>query len=159
MSDVPRTILAGELSSEHRGHYFRSYTYRDANKTSRPGQRLATFQADTIHHLKNGAILVNGSHPYLRPDTVLTFWDPVADAPELVHDGVWTTEAELDALPLLAMIMNPDGNPHAYQKRNLLFNGRYEQRWFCTTDSDWGDTSAQLLRDGNSFITLWLPKG
>lgn len=159
MPDIPRTLLAGELSSEHRGQYFRSHTYRDANKTSRPGRHLLTFQADTIHHLKNGAILINGSYPYLRPDTVLTVWDPAADAPELIDDGVLTTEEHLDALPLLAIIMNPDGNPHAYQKRNLLFNGRWEPRWFCTTDSDWGDTSAHLLREAATYTALWLPKG
>lgn len=158
MPDIPRTILAGELSSEHRGLHFRSRTYRDANKTSRQGPHVHTFQADTIYHLKNGAILINGSYPYLRPDSVLTVWDPIAGAPEMVDDGVLSTEEQLDALPVLTIIMNPDGNPHAYQKRILIFNGRTEQRWFCTTDSDWGDTSSQLLRDG-TYSILWLPKG
>jgi hypothetical protein len=138
---------------------FRSHTYRDANKTSRPGRHLTTFQADTIHHLKNGAILINGSCPYLRPDTELTVWDPVAGAPELVHDGVWTTEEELDALPLLAIIMNPDGNPHAYQKRWVIIGGQRLARWFCTTDADWPESSARLLGENRTFITLWLPEG
>jgi hypothetical protein len=159
MPNVPRTILAGELSSEHRGLYFRSRTYRDANKTSRQGPHVHTFQADTIHHLKNGAILINGSHPYLRPDSVLPVWDPIAGAPELVDDGTLSTEEQLEALPLLAIIMNPDGNPHAYQKRLVIIGGQRLARWFCTTDADWPESSERLLREGATYTILWLPKG
>jgi hypothetical protein len=159
MPDIPRTILAGDLGSKHRGMYFRSHTYRDANKTSRPGRHLTTFQADTIHHLKNGAILINGSYPYLRPDTELTVWDPVACTPELVDDGTLSTEEQLDALPLLAIVMNPDGNPHAYQKRLVIIGGQRLARWFCTTDTDWPESSERLLRDNDTFVALWLPKG
>lgn len=157
--EIIRTVLAGELTSEHRGMHFRSRTYRDANKTSRPGQHLYTFQADTIHHLKNGAILINGSYPYLRPDSVLTVWDPAAGTAEMVDDGILTTEESLDALPVLAIIMNPDGNPHAYQKRMVLVGGQRLARWFCTTDADWPESSERLLREGATYSTLWLPKG
>jgi hypothetical protein len=157
--EIPRTVLAGELSSAHRGMTFKSRTYRDANKTSRPGPHVHTFQASTVHHLKNGAILINGSHPYLRPDSVLTVWDPVAGAPEMVDDGILSTQEALDALPLLAIIMNPEGNPHAYQKRMVVVGGQRLARWFCTTDADWPESSERLLRDGTTFIVLCLPKG
>jgi hypothetical protein len=159
MPKIPRTILASELSSEHRGLFFRSRTYRDASKTSRQGPHVHTFQADTIYHLKNGAILINGSYPYLRPDSVLTVWDPIAGAPELVDDGTLSTEEQLEALPLLAIIMNPDGNPHAYQKRLAIIGGQRLARWFCTTDADWPESSERLLREGATYTILWLPKG
>lgn len=159
MSEVPRTILAGELTSEHRGLTFQSYTYGSANKTARENRRLATFQADTIYHLKNGAILINGSYPYLRPDSLLTVWDPDAGTAELVDDGIMSTEDQLDALPVLAIIMNPDGNPHAYQKRMVIVGGQRLARWFCTTDADWPESSGRLLREGATYTTLWLPKG
>lgn len=159
MPSIPRTILAGELTSEHRGLFFRARTYRDANKTSRQGPHVHTFQADTIYHLKNGAILINGSHPYLRHDSVLTVWDPIGDAPEMVDDGIMSTEEALDALPVLAIIMNPDGNPHAYQKRMVIIGGQRLARWFCTTDADWPESSERLLREGATYTTLWLPKG
>ncbi|ACL42256.1 hypothetical protein Achl_4305 (plasmid) [Pseudarthrobacter chlorophenolicus A6] len=159
MPSIPRTILAGELTSEHRGQYFRSLTYPNANKSAREGRHLHTYQADTIHHLKNGAVLVNGSHPYLRPDSVLTVWDPIAGAPEMVDDGILGTVDALDALPITAIIMNPDGNPHAYQKRWCLIGGQKLARWFCTTDTDWPESSERLLRDGATYTVLWLPKG
>ncbi len=74
-------------------------------------------------------------------------------------ERVWTTEAELDALPVLAVILNPDGNPHAYQKRRVIIGGQKLSRWFCTTDTDWPESSARLLRENSTFITLWLPEG
>ena len=161
MPELVRTLLAGSLTSEHRGMTFRSRTYRDANKTSRPGPHVHTFQADTIHHLKHGAILINGSSPYLRPDSVLPVWDPVAGAPELVDDGVLSTEDQLEALPVLAIIMDNDerGAPHAYQKRWVVIGGQRLNRWFCTTDTDWPESSERLLREGATYTTLWLPKG
>lgn len=161
MSSIPRTVLAGDLSTEHRGLTFRSVTYPSANKTARPGRHLHTFQADTIHHLKNGAILINGSHPYLRPDTVLTVWDAVAGGPEMVHDGIWRTEEELDSLPVLAIIIDNEahGKPHAYQKRRCVIGGQRLNRWFCTTDTDWPESSERLLREGATYTTVWLPKG
>jgi hypothetical protein len=73
--------------------------------------------------------------------------------------NVWSTEAELDALPLLAVILNPEGNPHAYQKRMVVIGGQRLARWFCTTDIDWPESSARLLRENRTFITLWLPEG
>lgn len=161
MPSIPRTILAGDLTSEHRGLHFRSLTYANANKTARQGRHLHTYQADTIYHLKNGAVLINGSHPYLRPDSVLTFWDPVAGTFEMIHDGTWQTEEELDALPLLAIIMDnsPTGSPHAYQKRRCIIGGQQLSRWFCTTDADWPESSERLLRKGDTYTTLWLPNG
>jgi len=160
MPEIARAVLAGELSSAHRGLHFRSRTYRDANKTSRPGPHLHTFQADTIHHLKNGAILINGSYPYLRPGTVLTVWDPVAGAPEMTDDEILSTEDGLDALPVLAIIIDNDahGKPHAYQKRLVIVGGQRLARWFCTTDTDWPESSARLLREGATYTVLWLPK-
>lgn len=161
MPEIPRTVLAGELTGAHRGMTFRSFTYGSANKTAREGPRLATFQADTIYHLKSGAILINGSYPYLRPDSVLTVWDPVAGGPEMVDDGVMSTEGALDALPVLAIIMDNDahGKPHAYQKRMVIVGGQRLARWFCTTDADWPESAQRLLREGATYSTLWLPKG
>jgi hypothetical protein len=159
MPSIPRTLLAGDLTSEHRGLFFSARTYRDANKTSCQGPHVHTFQADTIYYLKNGAILINGSYPYLRPDSVLTVWDPIAGAPEMVDDGIMSTEEALDALPVLAIIVNPDGNPHAYQKRMVIIGGQRLARWFCTTDADWPESSERLLREGATYTTLWLPKG
>lgn len=159
MPNVVRTVLAGDLSSAHRGLTVSGQTYRNANKTQQPSPGVRVFEIDTIHHLKNGAILLNGSHPYLRPDTVLTVLDPVLQQPELVHDGEWTTEEELDALPMSAVIVNPEGNPHAYQKRWCTIGGQKLARWFCTTDADWPESSARLLSENTSFITVWLPKG
>jgi len=159
MPKIPRTLLAGELSSAHRGLSFRSRTFRDANKTSRQGTHVHTFQADTIHHLKNGAILINGSYPYLRPDSVLTVWDPITGAPDMIDDGILSTEETLDALPVLTVILNPEGNPHAYQKRMVIIGGQWLARWFCTTDADWPESSERLLREGATYTILWLPKG
>jgi hypothetical protein len=161
MTASPRTVRAGDLSSEHLGTTFRSHTYRDARKTTLPKPSLSTFTADTIYHLKSGAILLNGSWPYLRPETELTVWDEEADAPVMVEDGIWRTEEELDALPVLAIIMDnsPIGAPHAYQKRRCIVGGQKLSRWFCTTDADWPESSERLLRDGYTYTTLWLPKG
>lgn len=159
MPEIVRTLLAGELSSEHRGMHFKAVTHNGANKTARQSPRPSLFQADTIYHLKNGAILINGSYPYLRPDTVLTVWDPVNGCPATLDDGVVSTEEALDALPVLAIIVNPEGNPHAYQKRMVIIGGQRLARWFCTTDADWPESSARLLREGATYTTLWLPKG
>ncbi|GAA4033248.1 hypothetical protein GCM10023063_15930 [Arthrobacter methylotrophus] len=161
MPSIPRTIRAGELGSEHRGLHFRSLTYRDGNKTSREGRHVHNYQAETIYHLKNGAILINGSHPYLRPDSVLTVWDPIAGAPELVDDGIMSTPEALDALPVLAIIIDndPHGKPHAYQKRTAVIGGMRLARWFCTTDADWPESSERLLRESATYSVLWLPKG
>lgn len=93
------------------------------------------------------------------PDTVLTVIHPAPKEPELVHGGVLTTTEELDALPLLAVILNTDGNPHAYQKRWCVIGGQKLTRWFCTSDTDWPESSERLLRENRTFITLWLPKG
>lgn len=161
MTATPRTVLAGDLSSEHLGMTFRSNTYRDARKTTPPSRHLTTFTAETIYHLKNGAILLNGSYPYLRPDTELTVWDKEAGSAVMAEDSIWRTEEELDALPLLAIIMDnsPLGAPHAYQKRRCIIGGQKLSRWFCTTDMDWPESSERLLRDGDTYTTLWLPKG
>jgi hypothetical protein len=159
MTAIAKTVRAGDLSTEHLGLTFRAHTYRDAKKTTPPRRDISTFTADTIYHLKNGAILVNGSWPYLRPDTELTVWDQEAGAAVMVEDGEWTTEEELDALPLLAVILNPQGNPHAYQKRWCTIGGEKLARWFCTTDADWPESSERLLRENRTFITVWLPKG
>lgn len=77
----------------------------------------------------------------------------------MVDDGILGTVDALDALPITAIIMNPDGNPHAYQKRWCLIGGQKLARWFCTTDTDWPESSERLLRDGATYTVLWLPKG
>ncbi|ALV43204.1 hypothetical protein AU252_20260 [Pseudarthrobacter sulfonivorans] len=79
--------------------------------------------------------------------------------PEL-DDGTMTTEVELEALPVLAIIINnAHGEPHAYQKHKVTIGGLRLARWFCTTDQDWPQSSERLLRDGATYSTLWLPKG
>ncbi|HEX9086973.1 MAG TPA: hypothetical protein VF867_05555 [Arthrobacter sp.] len=90
------------------------------------------------------------------PETAST---GAARPPAITDDGILSTEDGLDALPILAVILNPDGNPHAYQKRMVLIGGQRLARWFCTTDTDWPETSSRLLRDGATYITLWLPEG
>lgn len=65
------TILAGELYFKHRGWTFSGITYQNANKTARPSATERQFTVATIHHLVKDAILINGGHLYLRPDTVL----------------------------------------------------------------------------------------
>jgi hypothetical protein len=79
----------------------------------------------------------------------------------LVDDGVMSTEEALDALPVLAIIIDNDehGKPHAYQKRLVIIGGQRLARWFCTTDADWPESSERLLREGATYTTLWLPKG
>lgn len=156
---VPKTVRAGDLSSEHLGMTFRAHTYRDAKKTTPPRPTPSTFTAETIYHLKNGAVLLNGSWPYLRPDTELTVWDEDSKTVVMVEDGILRTEDELDALPIRAVILNIDGNPHAYQKRWCTIGGQKLARWFCTTDADWPESSERLLRENRTFITLWLPEG
>lgn len=159
MTAIAKTVRAGDLGSEHLGMTFRAHTYRDAKKTTPPRPTPSTFTAETIYHLKNGAILLNGSWPYLRPDTELTVWDEAAGAAVMIEDEFLRTEDELDALPIRAVILNPDGNPHAYQKRWCTIGGQKLARWFCTTDADWPESAERLLRENRTFITLWLPEG
>lgn len=82
-----------------------------------------------------------------------------AGIPGTARESTWTTEVELNALPVLAVILNPDGNPHAYQKRVVFIGGQRLARWFCTTDTDWPESSARLLRENREFVTLWSPQG
>ncbi|MGK3708728.1 hypothetical protein [Arthrobacter sp. IK3] len=67
---------------------------------------------------------------------------------------------QLDALPVLSVVLNTELNPHAWQKR-LVFTegGARRHQWFCTTDSDWGENSEQLVSDWGKIILLWLPSG
>lgn len=155
MAEAARTLVAGDLSSAHRGLTVSGQPYMPHEHTP----HVEVFEIGSIHHLENGAVLINGSYPCLRPDTVLTVIDPATRQPELVHDGALTTEEELDALPVRAVILNTDGNPHAYQKRWCIIGGQKLARWFCTTDADWPESAARLLRENRTFITLWLPKG
>lgn len=66
--------------------------------------------------------------------------------------------AQIEALPVLSIILDAGLNPHAWQKRIIVTSGgARRQRWFCTSDSDWGDTSEQLLAEWDGFTLLWLP--
>lgn len=165
MTTIPRTVLAGDLSTEHLGLTFRAFIYRHANGTALQQQQPSVFTADTIYFLKSGAILLNDSdlqrRTFLRPDTEMTVWDVEVRGPVMVDDGIWRTQAELDALPLLAIIMDndPGDKPHAYQKRRCMIGGMTLSRWFCTTDADWPESSERLLRVGATYSTLWLPTG
>lgn len=165
MTTIPRTVLARDLSTEHLGLTFRAHTYRDAKGTTRQQQQPSVFTAATIYFLKSGAILLNDTdlerRTFLRPDTELTVWDMEVSGPVMVADGIWRTEADLDALPLLAIIKDndPGDRPHAYQKRWCVIGGQKLSRWFCTTDMDWPESSERLLREGDTYTTLWLPKG
>lgn len=64
---------------------------------------------------------------------------------------------ELTGLPLLSVVLNTEGNAHAWQKR-LVFTegGARSEQWFCTTDSDWGETTERLHEWGD-IVLLWLP--
>lgn len=70
------------------------------------------------------------------------------------------TLAELKALPVLSVVLNTESNPHAWQKR-LVFTeaGARREQWFCTTDSDWGETSESMLDEWGDIVLLWLPSG
>lgn len=79
--------------------------------------------------------------------------------PEVQARPGLTTEAELEALPLLAVIMDDRAEPYAWQKRMVTVGGLRLARWFCTAGTDWPESSERILRGGRTFITLWLPEG
>lgn len=71
---------------------------------------------------------------------------------------VLTTVADLFELPLLAVILNPDFNPHAWQKRRTINEEDCTSTgWFLTTDMDSPVQPAEMFSDHESFIVLWLP--
>ena len=69
---APETIAAADLCGRHLGTTVRSRTYANAKKQTLPHHMESTYRIENIQHLKSGAVLVNGSWPYLRADTVLT---------------------------------------------------------------------------------------
>lgn len=69
---APATVTAAELCGRHLGMTMRSQTYANAKKRTPPHHDLQVYTVDNIHHLKSGAVLLNGSWPYLHADTVLT---------------------------------------------------------------------------------------
>lgn len=72
--------------------------------------------------------------------------------------GLPLTLAELTGLPVLSVVLNTDANPHAWQKRLVVTEeGSRRHQWFCTTDSDWGETSEQMLDEWGALVLLWLP--
>lgn len=73
-------------------------------------------------------------------------------------NGMPLTLAELMGLPVLSVVLNTEGNAHAWQKR-LVFTegGARREQWFCTTDSDWGETSERMLDEWGDIVLLWLP--
>lgn len=78
---TPVTLEAADLSGRHLGKTMRSLTYRERKKTAAPDPGHRTYLVSNIQHLKNGCVLINGSWPYLRPDTVLTIVEePAAGA-------------------------------------------------------------------------------
>lgn len=73
-------------------------------------------------------------------------------------NGMPLTLAELKGLPILSVVLNTEGNAHAWQKRLFLTDGGARREyWYCTTDSDWGETSEQMLSEWGSIVLLWLP--
>lgn len=75
---APETLAAGDLCGRHLGMTFRSTVYSTPSKNAQPSER--TYEVESVHHLKNGTILVNGKWPYLHPDTVLTIVPAVSAA-------------------------------------------------------------------------------
>lgn len=69
---APVTITAAELCGRHLGMTMRSQTYANAKKRTPPHHQPGVYTVDNIHHLKSGAVLLNGSWPYLHADTILT---------------------------------------------------------------------------------------
>ena len=67
----PDKMLAVDLSGRHLRKRFKSYCYRDSNKTSKAVPLTREYEVKTIAHLRNGSILVNGGELWLRPDTEL----------------------------------------------------------------------------------------
>lgn len=68
---APKTVAAADLCGRHIGTTVRSLTYIDGKKRTLPEHLEATYRIENIQHLKSGAVLLNGSWPYLRADTVL----------------------------------------------------------------------------------------
>lgn len=77
---TPVTVAAADLCGRHLGMTVRSRTYTDAKKRTVPAEGECVFALENIQHLKSGAVLINGSWPYLRADTVLTILEPGASA-------------------------------------------------------------------------------
>lgn len=77
---APVTVAAADLCGRHLGMTVRSLTYTDGKKRTLPEQLEGTYRIENIQHLKSGAVLVNGSWPYLRSDTVLTILEPGVSA-------------------------------------------------------------------------------
>lgn len=75
---APETITAADLCGRHLGMTFRSTVYATPSRNAQSSVR--TYDVDTIHHLKNGTILINGKWPYLHPDTELTVVPAAASA-------------------------------------------------------------------------------
>ncbi|MCC3299391.1 hypothetical protein LJ757_16485 [Arthrobacter sp. zg-Y453] len=75
---APVTLEAADLSGRHLGMTMCSLTYRERKKTAVPDPGQRTYLVSNIQHLKNGCVLINGSWPYLRPDTVLTVVEEAA---------------------------------------------------------------------------------
>ena len=69
---TPATVTAADLCGRHLGTTVRSRTYANAKKQTLPHHLESTYRIENIQHLKSGAVLLNGSWPYLRADTVLT---------------------------------------------------------------------------------------
>lgn len=77
---APETVTAADLCGRHLGTTVRSRTYADARKKTLPHHVESEYRIENIQHLKSGAVLINGSWPYLRADTVLTILEPGASA-------------------------------------------------------------------------------
>lgn len=103
----------------------------------------------------------------------MTTGSTVACAPVFAEDGILRTKEQLDALPVMAVIIAtpPTGEPHPYQKLTFTVNkrqthfGRWmeyptreEVLWLAAQD-DRPKSSEQLLAEGLTYSTIWLPKG
>ena len=68
---------------------------------------------------------------------------------------ILTTIQELDALPVLTIVLNAGPNPRAWQKHHDPIKGR--DLWYSTTDADWSWESYYILEGGNGVKVLWEP--
>jgi hypothetical protein len=87
--------------------------------------------------------------PHVTAHSILTEGYRKPDAPRTV-----STVEELDALPLLSVVISSGEDPYAWQKRKNGTSGR--DVWYFTTDTDLGLESYYILEHGDAQV-LWEP--
>lgn len=66
---VGMVFRADQLNPSHAGMRFRSHTYNSKNKTARLSPDKRVWELSDLYFHKNGNIVVNNGHYYLKADT------------------------------------------------------------------------------------------